>query len=471
MAILLFLTAFLLSGIAAYYSVIGLTAIFAAAAIPVAVMGGSLEIAKLVVASWLYRYWKHIPFLMKTYFTSALVVLMVVTSMGIFGFLSKAHIEQGVPTGDVAAKISLIEEKIKIERDNIENARAVIKQLDDAVNGINAKGSDREITLRNGQTYTRSAAELALQVRRSQAKDRAALTKQIEEAQGKIVKLQEEKAPLASEIRKVEAEVGPIKYVAAMLYGDDPDQNTLERAVRWLIILLICVFDPLAVIMLIAANLTQMKTWGDKTVKNQDETISVTVHHEENTEPKYEQDDAPVTKEQVEQIKNSVEEHKVTPKTHAYLFKEKSFHTKPEGWNSIGPVVAVPTTTHADSVVRSESETPVVKEETKQEKKEDPLPVKKTTKKVKKELVKTEEPIKKESSKKKVSTKQSKKDKSTSKEGFEPVKITDTTDPVFQMINEGDTVGLEKVYKEIVKELGKKNRAKTTHWSPLKNRK
>jgi hypothetical protein len=119
MAILLYFTAIVLSGIAAYYSVIGLTAIFAAAAIPVAVMGGSLEVAKLVVASWLYRFWRHIPILMRVYFTLALLILMLITSMGIFGYLSKAHLDQAVPTGDVIAQVALLDEKIKTQRDNI----------------------------------------------------------------------------------------------------------------------------------------------------------------------------------------------------------------------------------------------------------------------------------------------------------------------------------------------------------------
>lgn len=242
-----------LSVIAAYYSIAGLTAIFAAAVIPIMVMGGILEVGKVVVTLWLHEYWRQCRFLMKVYLVPAVAVLMLITSMGIFGFLSKAHSDQSLVSGDVQAKISLYDEKIRIERENIADAQAVIKQMDAAVNGVIATG-DQEIKLRNGTTQVKSAAERSLQIRRSQSKDRAALSKQIDEAQGKIVKLQEEAAPIRAEVRKVEAEVGPIKYIAAMVYGENTGANSLEAAVRWVIILLVIVFDPLAIMMLLAAT-------------------------------------------------------------------------------------------------------------------------------------------------------------------------------------------------------------------------
>ena len=124
---------------------------------------------------------------------------MIITSMGIFGYLSKAHLDQNIVSGDVQAKISLADEKIRIERENIANAQQVIKQMDAAVNGVIATG-DQEVKLRDGTTQIRSAAERSLQIRRSQAKDREALTKQIEEAQARIVKLQEDSAPIRAEI-------------------------------------------------------------------------------------------------------------------------------------------------------------------------------------------------------------------------------------------------------------------------------
>jgi len=240
--VLMLLSALALSGVAAWFSVVGLMAIFAASQLSIAIMAGTLEVSKLVCASWLYNNWRQVPFFIKSYLTVAVVVLMVITSMGIFGYLSKAHLDQGVPTGDVAAQVALFDEKIKTERDNVDAAKRALTQMDSQVDQM------------LGRTDNDRGAERAVQIRRNQAKERATLQREIGDAQSKIAKLNEERAPIASELRKVEAEVGPIKYIAAMIYGDNPDSNTLERAVRWVTILLVSVFDPLAVIMLIAAN-------------------------------------------------------------------------------------------------------------------------------------------------------------------------------------------------------------------------
>lgn len=244
MAVLILATALTLSTAAAYYSIVGLIAIFAAAAIPVAIMGSALEVAKLVTASWLYNYWTRIPKMLKTYLCIAVVVLMFVTSMGIFGFLSKAHLDQTVPTGDVAAKVAIIDEKIKTEKDNIEAARKALKQMDDTVDQTIARSKDER------------GATNAANLRRNQAKERTQLQKDISTAQANIAKLNEERAPIAAELRKVEAEVGPIKYIAKFIYNDEPDANILEKAVTWVIIVLIFVFDPLAVLLVIAGNMT-----------------------------------------------------------------------------------------------------------------------------------------------------------------------------------------------------------------------
>ena len=254
-AILLALSGLTLSAVAIYYSVIGLTAVFAAAFWPVVVMGTTLEVSKLVAASWLKAYWTRIPLGMKVYMSTAVIVLMIITSMGIFGFLSKAHLDQNIVSGDVQSKIALVDEKVKIERENIANAQQVIKQMDAAVTGVLATG-DQEVKLRDGSTRVNSAAERSLQIRRSQAKDRAALTTQIEESQTRIIKLQEEVAPIRAEMRQVEAKVGPIKYIAAMIYGDNPDANILEKAVTWVIMIIVFVFDPLAILMLLGAQMT-----------------------------------------------------------------------------------------------------------------------------------------------------------------------------------------------------------------------
>lgn len=247
MTYLLYFTALSLSAVAAYYSIAGLAAIFAAAVLPIVLMGSVLEFAKLVVASWLYRSWKSVPFLMRTYFVFALVILMTLTSMGIFGFLSKAHLDQAVPTGDVASKVAILDEKIKTEKDNIDAARRQLQQMDAQVDQTLSRTTDDK------------GAERSLQIRRGQQKERSALLAEIGSAQTRVARLNEERAPIASELRKVEAEVGPIKYIAALLYGDNPDQTILEKAVRIVIIMIVLVFDPLAVLLLMAAN-TQIAT-------------------------------------------------------------------------------------------------------------------------------------------------------------------------------------------------------------------
>jgi len=243
MSIILFATALGLSAVAAYYSIMGLVAIFAAAATPIFIMGSLLEVSKLVVASWLYRNWKEVPRLMTVYFTIALVVLMMLTSMGIFGYLSKAHLDQAVPTGESAAKLSLIDEKIKTEKENLNAAREELNQLDQQVNQTLSRTTDAR------------GAERSVAIRRAQQKDRARILAEIGEAQTKIAQLQEERAPVASEVRKVEAEVGPIKYIAQLIYGQEAqDADFLEKAVRIVILMIVAVFDPLAVLLLVAAN-------------------------------------------------------------------------------------------------------------------------------------------------------------------------------------------------------------------------
>jgi hypothetical protein len=231
-----------LSLVAAWYSIIGLTAIFAAAVVPIIIMGGIMEVAKVTVTLWLHEYWQYCKRSMKIQLTFSVVVLMFITSMGIFGFLSKAHLDQAVPTGDVAAQVQIIDEKIKTERDTIESARRALSQLDSAVDQTMARSNDEK------------GAERAVQIRRNQARERNTLQNEIAQSQKKIAAYNEQRAPIASELRKVEAEVGPIKYIAALIYGDDPDANLLEKAVRWVIIILVLVFDPLAIMMVLAAT-------------------------------------------------------------------------------------------------------------------------------------------------------------------------------------------------------------------------
>jgi hypothetical protein len=240
LAWLLLVTGLTISAVAIYYSVIGLAAIFAAAAIPIYIMGGSLEVAKLVCAAWLKANWSRTPVLMKVYMTTAVLVLMFITSMGIFGFLSQAHSDQAVPAGDVVAKIQILDEKIAIQQEYIKQARKDIDVLNTQIDRYNELG----------------AVSRGVRVRDQQKAERETLLSQIDSAQTTITKLREDRAPIAANMRAIEAEVGPIKYIAAFVYGDDPDANILEKAVTWVIILIVAVFDPLAVIMLLAAQMT-----------------------------------------------------------------------------------------------------------------------------------------------------------------------------------------------------------------------
>ena len=237
-------TALIISLSSAVYSILGLTAIFAAAFWPIVVLGGSLEIGKIVTTLWLHKYWDKAELQYKVYLCSAVAILMLLTSMGVFGFLSKAHLDQAVPSGDVAAKVQIFDDKIKTQRDNIDAARKALTQMDSAVDQTMSRST------------TEQGADKAAGLRRSQGKERAALQNDIAKAQKEITVLQEQRAPIASEMRKVEAEVGPIKYIAALIYGDNPEANLLEKAVRWVIILIVIVFDPLALTLLLAATKT-----------------------------------------------------------------------------------------------------------------------------------------------------------------------------------------------------------------------
>jgi hypothetical protein len=235
-----------ISAVAVWYSVAGLVSIFAAAAVPIMIMGIALEVSKLVATVWLKLNWTIAPRLIKTYLISAIAILMLITSMGIFGFLSKAHLDQAVPTGDVADKVALIDEKIKTNKENIDAARKALKQMDESVDQVMARSQDEK------------GADKAAALRRNQQKERNQLHNDIAKAQSAIASLNEERAPIAKDLRKIEAEVGPIKYIAALLYGDNPDQNILEKAVRWVIIIIVMVFDPLAVILLLASQYSFM---------------------------------------------------------------------------------------------------------------------------------------------------------------------------------------------------------------------
>jgi hypothetical protein len=241
MTLLMFAMALMLSAVAAFYAIFGLVAIFAAAPVAIIVMGSLLEGSKLVVASWLYRNWTEIPLLMKSYFTTSLIVLMFLTSMGIFGFLSRAHIEQKSTSQDTTIFVAEIDRQIEQEQAKIQDANTVIKQLDQAVQ-----------SLADAKRIRGASGSIA--VRQSQAEERKQYNQAITEANQKIATLQTERIPLVQQQVALEAEVGPLKYIAALIYGDDPDASILEKSVRIVIIMIVAVFDPLAVLMLIAAS-------------------------------------------------------------------------------------------------------------------------------------------------------------------------------------------------------------------------
>ena len=239
--LIVFLSAISISVIAAGYSIMGLATLFAGAVIPIIAMGSALEVGKLVAASWLYNNWRNplVPQSIKAYLTSAVVVLIFITSMGIFGFLSKAHLDQVQPVSSNNIKIELIDKQINQQQTIIDRSQKTLDQLDKALD----KYIDMEYVTRG------------LKERKKQEEERNLLTTTINNASDKIGELTLQKAELALEQDKIEAEVGPIKYIAELIYGDEAKDH-FDKAVRWVIIVLIFVFDPLAVLLLIAANIS-----------------------------------------------------------------------------------------------------------------------------------------------------------------------------------------------------------------------
>ena len=263
------------SAVAIYYSVAGLVAIFSAAVIPIIVMGVALEISKLAGTVWLKQNWTRAPYFIRAYLLAAIAILMLITSMGIFGFLSKAHSDQSLVSGDVQSRIAIYDEKIKTAKDNIDANRKALRQMDEAVDQVMGRSQDEK------------GADKAVALRRTQQKERARLQSEITAEQKTISVLAEERAPIAAEVRKVEAEVGPIKYIAAFVYGSNPDANVLEKAVTWVIIIIVSVFDPLAVILLLASQYSFQ--WFRK--QEEEEAVAPQTNND------------PATEDQIEQIR------------------------------------------------------------------------------------------------------------------------------------------------------------------------
>ena len=247
LTLLTFLSAISISVIAAGYSIIGLATLFAGSAVAIIAMGSALEVGKLVAASWLYHNWRsNIPRLLKSYLFIAIIVLVFITSMGIFGFLSKAHLDQVKPQSSNNIKIELIDKQIGQQNLIIDRAEKQLDLLDKALEVY----IDKEYVSRG------------LKERKKQKEERDLLNLAIKNATDEIVRLTNEKASLKLEQDKIEAEVGPIKYIAEMIYGEQA-KEMFDHAVRIVILVLIFVFDPLAVLLLIAANIS-LNQWRMK---------------------------------------------------------------------------------------------------------------------------------------------------------------------------------------------------------------
>jgi hypothetical protein len=246
------ITAVSISAVAAYYSIIGLTAIFSGVFWPIVIMGTVLEVGKIVATVWLHTYWKDLKWFLKFYMSIAVLVLMFITSMGIFGFLSRAHIEVTSQVGSSELLIKQIDQSIALEQKRIDDSRAMISQLDGAVQAL-LQGSASNAVRDNNRTA--QLTQQATRLRQAQKKERDALTATIDEANARIGATSQEKLKLEQQRAKIEAEVGPVKYIAQMIHGNNVNKDLLEEAVRWVIIVIVAVFDPLAVCMILGVTM------------------------------------------------------------------------------------------------------------------------------------------------------------------------------------------------------------------------
>lgn len=234
--------AIVLSLAAGTISVFGLAAIFSGAYWEVVIVMSILELAKVVTATWLHKYWTDISYKFKIYLCVAVVVLMAITSMGIYGFFARAHIEQQlkIQTGQQSV-IPLLESQINTEKQKIADLDTQLGQIDSSLKAMTDKGKATK------------DAQRALAETDKQRKTRQSLVDQKDTISKKIISLELEKSNIENQVKKQEAEVGPLKYLANVFY-DSANTEQLERAVRWLIIVIVIVFDPLAVALLIASS-------------------------------------------------------------------------------------------------------------------------------------------------------------------------------------------------------------------------
>ena len=257
LTILLFLSGIAVSVVGAYYSILGLAALFAGAYWAVITMGVTLEIAKLVTVSWLYRNWNLdlLPQSIRAYLLSAVLMLMFITSIGIFGFLSKAHLDTSAPNTGNRLLVKNIERQIESEKKAIAGAQKIVDQLDKALDKVIDKDADKGLVERQKQQNERNRANNIITT-----------------SSNKITQLSNQKLNYDKNQLAIDKEIGPFKYVAEILFGDADDGN-LDRAVRFVIICLLFVFDPLAVLMLIAVNVSIKEYQRNKGVKNKEEEL------------------------------------------------------------------------------------------------------------------------------------------------------------------------------------------------------
>lgn len=336
--------ALVISAVAEYYSIVGLTSIFSTVFWPIVIMGAVLGVGKITAAVWLKLNWERASWAYKLYLVPSVAILMVLTSIGCFGYLSKAHSDQSLVSGDSMSKVAIFDEKIATAKENINGNRKSLKQMDEAVDQVMGRSTDEK------------GAEKAGAIRRGQQKERARLLAEIAVEQKTIASLSEQRAPLAAEFRKIEAEVGPIKYIAAMVYGDNPDSNVLEKAVRLVIMLIVAVFDPLALVLILAAQ--QSIKWAreekNSTVDDDQTAVtpavddvepivqSVSAEPQPIIEPQYEADDGPLTGKQIEQIKESIDQYAYLKKPFVHFTNTSPLvaSTVDSNWHSIMDDVA-----------------------------------------------------------------------------------------------------------------------------------
>jgi len=226
-------TSLSLAGTAAYFSIIGLMTIFSGAALSIAFMASILEFGKVVSAAWLHYEWDRINNLVRAYFTTAVVVLMLITSMGIFGFLSKAHIDSAVTSDSYSLEASIVDKRLEGKQLQLDNLTGRLENLDYVLQ--TSKPEDRNY------------------VNRVQTTERNEINAAIDILVSDIVKLNEQKMPIQKLQLEQEAELGPVKYIADMIYGEEAE-SMYDNAVRWVILTIIFVFDPLAIMLLIVST-------------------------------------------------------------------------------------------------------------------------------------------------------------------------------------------------------------------------